>query len=42
MSVNVPMGALGTGIVRLVWSTIGKTAPAQTAGKLGMKTIKNN
>jgi len=42
MSVNVLMGALGTGIVRLVRSTIGKTVPVLTAGKPGMKAIKNN
>jgi len=42
MNVNVPMGALGTGIVRLVWSTIGKTGLVLTAGKQGMKTKRNN
>jgi hypothetical protein len=38
MSVNVPMGALGMGIVRLVWNTIEKMAPVQIAGKPGMRT----
>jgi len=42
MSVNVPMGALGTGIVRPVRSTIGKTGLVLIAGKQGMKTAKNN
>jgi len=42
MNVNALMGAPGMGIVRLVWSTIGKTAPALTAGKQETKTrIKN-
>jgi len=37
VNVNALMGALGMGIVRLVRSTIGKTALALTAGKQGMK-----
>jgi hypothetical protein len=42
MNVNVLMDVLGMGIVRLVRSTIGKTAPVQTAGKPGMKAVRNN
>jgi hypothetical protein len=42
MNVNVPMVAQGMGIVRLVRSTIGKTAPVQIAGKPGMKAERNN
>jgi len=41
MNVNVPMVAQGMGIVRLVRSTIGKTAPVQIAGKQGMKVKRN-
>jgi hypothetical protein len=42
MNVNVPMGALDMGIVRLVRSTIGKTVLVLIAGKQGMKTARNN
>ena len=42
MNVNVLTVVRGMGIVRLVWSTIRKTVPAQTAEKPGMKAKRNN
>jgi len=42
VNVNVLMGALGMGIVRLVRSTIGKMGLVLTAGKQGMKAARNN
>jgi len=42
MNVNVPMVARGMETVRLVRSTIEKTAPVQIAEKLGMKAKRNN
>ncbi|WP_461255531.1 hypothetical protein [Treponema sp. R80B11-R83G3] len=42
MNVNVLMAVCGTVIARLVRSTIGKTAPVQTAERLGMRTERNN
>ncbi|GBU28749.1 hypothetical protein R84B8_02309 [Treponema sp. R8-4-B8] len=41
MNVNAPMAVQGTETVRLVRSTIGKTAPAQIAEKPGMRTERN-
>jgi len=42
MNVNVHIAVRGTGTVRLVRSTIGKTVPVQTAGKQGMKVKNRN
>jgi len=42
MNVNVLMGALGMGTVRLVRNTIGKTGLVLIAGRPGMKAGKNN
>jgi len=42
VNVNVLMGALGMGTVRLVRSTIGETGLVLTAEKQGMRAERNN
>jgi len=42
VNVNVLMGALGMGTVRLVRSTIEKTGLVLIAEKQGMRAVRNN